>query len=398
MRDPRDLYSDNNQSMDLYNQNPSMKNPQESYLSSFLLAPQRILDTGVESGLDFIKKIPDYIRKGSTEVPGLINLLRQHPGNIPKQAAAGITELGHKTLNIPYDIANFASNKLNLLPQSMAESVPHQKDISDQINQAFGKPQYAGEELIRGGFRNFPATGGAANLAWALSPHRLTNKAIAKNIGKTTLENKEAYSGPTGHYKTLFNDARGQGFGNVMLNPSQIDIKTLKKWTPAKYHNSTLELLNNPALETAQDAISDLGKIVRKLENQKTLTKAESKTLTAAQNSREHIRENMFKNSQGQRSQEFSNRHNEVQSGYANDVIPYTTNPHIKKYLSGKLRANELVQNISKGEFIAQKGHIHPELDRRKLAVNILKGAGLVGGVGTGISLADAIFNRMRNS
>lgn len=173
---PRDFLSDNNEMTpssfnheieprDFLQQN---KIPEESFGKSLYFAPARIQEDLVKGAYNFAKNVPHYLEEAKTEIPGLINILA-NPSKVNlsnfKQAAAGLTELGHNALNFPSEVGQYLSNRLNLLPKTIAEQIPYQRDISKEINQAFGEPSQPGEKLIRGAVRNLPAVTGVAELA-----------------------------------------------------------------------------------------------------------------------------------------------------------------------------------------------------------------------------------------
>ena len=149
---PSDWVIDNEEST-----GPSEK---ESLGYSLAAAPFRALSDLVTSGYQGVQSIPGMMQSARTEIPGAYQTLRHHPLHALSQAGAGLTELGHGILNTPKGIADYSANRLNLIPQSWAQEVPYQKDISHEINQLFGEPNQPGDELLRGAARNAPIASG----------------------------------------------------------------------------------------------------------------------------------------------------------------------------------------------------------------------------------------------
>ena len=193
----------------------SEQRPQEGLGMAALKAPYRMGEDLYKGAANFIKGIPDYWNAAQSEVPGAFNALTEHPGHALGQLGAGVTEMGHNILNSPRGLADYLSNRLNLLPEKYAQKVPYQEDISGDINQLFGEPKYAGEKLIRGAGRNALNIAGGAGLAKTLNPLNLTAKSIAKDVLKTEKENVLSHSK---RYDKIWGEAEKSGFNQVPVN------------------------------------------------------------------------------------------------------------------------------------------------------------------------------------
>lgn len=191
----------------------------------------------------------------------------------------------------------------------------------------------------------------------AINPLRYTPKNVANNILKTGETNKKLYSEK---YNELFNDAENQGFDDALYNVD-IDMKTIKKYTPTKKIVGVAEFNKNPTLENAHIAKSDLMKIENKLNSQTSLNKGERNQLNAVSNAISSLKNNMFKDGSGNLNAGMAERYNQIQRGYANDVIPYK-NKAINKFKRNEISNKELINSLKKGEFAAKKGDQHPEL------------------------------------
>lgn len=340
-------------------------------------APFRILDDLYTGGINAIKSIPGYLDAAKTEVPGVLNPM-SNPLHRLGQAGAGLTELGHGLLNAPRGLADYASNRLNLIPQSYAEKVPYQKDISGDIDEVFGKASQPGDSLIRGATRNALNLIGVGKAASVLNPMNLTAKSIAKDVLNTAESNKKLYGGM---YDNLWKDASNKGFDNAMYNVN-IDIPTLQKFSPKKSIKGVLDFDQNPTLQNAHTAKSDLLRLQRDLNKLPTLRSAERQQLKAVNDGIDSIQGNMFKDASGKVDQGMLDKYQTIQQGYANEVIPYK-NKAINKFRRNEISAKELVNSLSRGEFAAKRGSFHPEIKYRNAFKDhpYLTGAG-IGGLG----------------
>lgn len=355
---------------------------EEGATKSAMMVLSRIGKDIGESAIQGIKNIPSDIEYAKDAIPSYAEGMIKHPLRMQMQGAAGLTELGHGLLNTLSNAAEYTSNRLHLLPKSIADKVPKQRDISSDINQMFGEPQNKGEELGRGLSRNILKILGGAGVARAINPMRLTSGNIARNIMNTREAVRHEYSGANGHYNQLFNEANQRGINQVPINPNAIDIHALEQHAGDKYLTSVQNVLNNPTLQNSQTAISDLGKLSRSLERKDTLTSTERDTLHAARDARDHISNQMFRDNNSHLYQDLADAHAQIQHGYRENVVPYTTSKPIRDYMNGELSESQLVKKLTNNKFNVQRGAEHPELSRRKLATKIIKHLGWPLGAG----------------
>lgn len=331
----------------------------------------------VGSALNFVRNIPSYYEKARIAVPGAYEEIKQNPMQVLKQFGAGIAEQGQNVFNMPHDIANYATNRLNILPQEWNEAIQMGRmpeDTESLINQQFGTAQSPGQELIRGVGRNALNIAGFTPVARAINPLNFTYKGIAGGIINSLNEMKNKYSGPNGLYTNLFNEARQRGMGTLSnLNPSTLanDYSIMSKAANPKYLSALENLVQNPLIEHAKDTVSDMKQFIRKMNAKDTLLDPESKALNAANRIKDNIEQNMFKDSQGNIHQDLADKYKQIDHGYAIENIPYTKNPHIKKYLNNEMSEKELVNKLNKGKFARQRGAYHPSMTVRN-AINLL--------------------------
>lgn len=382
---PRDFLSDDSgtpvsalpQGRDFLGESEPQK---ESIGTSAALAIPRVGEDLLKSAYHAIRSVPGYYEKAKEAVPSAFNDVQQNPMHALGQLGAGVAEMGQNIFNTPHDLANYATNRLKLIPEDVNKKIQmgRMPDREQDINAVFGDPQDSGESLIRGAGRNALNLMGVGKVASILNPLNLTSKNIAKDILNTGENNKKMY----GHfYNNLWDEANKKGFGDALYNVD-IDIPTLKKFSPGKGIKGVLDFDQNPTLANAHAAKSDLLRIQRDLTKLPTLRSAERQQLKAVSDAINSIQNNMFKDASGKIDHNMLSKYQKIQQGYANEVIPYK-NKAINKFKRNEISAKELVNSLSRGEFAAKRGSFHPEIKYRNAFKNhpYMTGAGL-GGLG----------------
>lgn len=339
----------------------------ESIGQAALRAPLRVGEDLYKGTANFIKDMPDYYNSAKTEIPGAWKSLVQNPGRAASQFGAGITEMGHNLLNTPRELADYASNRLNLLPQEYANKVPYQQDISQDINNVFGEPKSPGEKLIRGTGRNALNLTGATGLSQTLNPLNLTAKNIAEDVLAT--QNKQVKS-HTKRYNKIWDEAEKTGFNKVPVDQQLLsdNLSTIEKYKTPKEYQSMEDFILNPTLQNAQKAQSDMGIMHRKLEEKSrsgSLNSEEQALYKAALESEKHIEQHMFKNTAGKANDALQKKYKELSGSYRQNVVPYKYNRDIQNYKAQEILPNELVNKLSRGEFAAKKGSKHKAIGIR---------------------------------
>ena len=359
---------------------------QEGLGEAAMKAIPRVAEDVYRGAFNAIKSIPGYVEAAKTEVPGAFNTLFKNPNRARQQALAGTLELINNLSQTPKGLAEYASNRLNLLPKEAADYVKQSYPPNQQIliDQALGNPQLPGESLIRGTTRNALNLYGIGGLANALNPLKLTSKGIAKNVLKTAEQNKNRYNSL---YENLWKESENKGFSDLSDIAPQIDIETLRKYSPKKKILGIEEFIKNPNLQNAHRAKSDLLGLQRDLEKNTTMRQAERKHYKAVLNSVADIQNNMFKDAAGNIDKNMLNRYNQIQQGYANEIVPYR-NKAINKFKRNEISAKELVNALSHGEFKAKRGRYHPEIGIRN---KLLPAAATIGGA----SILKTIYDNM---
>jgi len=365
---------------------PNSQQPQqqESLGTSALKAIPRIGEDIARGGMGFIKNIPGYVESAKTEIPGLHKTLMEHPIHAVAQGYAGFKELQNKLKQLPLDISRYGSERLNLIPQHVTESISKYtpKDNSEEINKMFGQPQYPGEALIRGGIRNIPEILTAGEGASLINPLKYTDKNIAKSIVNAGEKQMKKHNEL---YNNLWSEADKSGINQVPIDTKKLNenLSIIQKYkTPIEYQ-SVKNLLENKSLSNAQKAQSDMGIMKRTLEDKSrksSLTSEEIALHKASSEAEKHIEDNMFKNRSGKINQPLKDKYDFITNSYRENVVPYRYNSDIQDFKNKELLAKQLKQRLSLGEFAAKKGAEHPELFRGEQIKKALLALGIGGG------------------
>lgn len=363
----------------------------ETFGRAALKAPFRIGEDIYHSIYDFAKNSPNYAQNLISAPRQIGDAIANDPKHALGQLAAGIPEMGHNLINAPASIVDYGVNRLNVLPQSASQNVLRQPDISSDINNTFGTPKNIGEEDLRFLGRNAINLVGATGAARALNPLNLTAKSIANNVVKAEKKQVALHSRA---YNKIWNEADQTGFDKVPVNQQLLsnNLGVIEKYKTPREYQSVENFINDPTLQNAQKAQSDLGIIHRSLEEKSrkgSLTSEEKAMYDAAKESEKHIESNMFKNMNGQLNAELQNKYKTLTNSYRENVVPYKYNRDIQAYKNKEMLAKELVNALSRGEFAAKKGSAHPAIKIRNILAPTAKNVGLFGG---GAYLLDQMF------
>lgn len=156
----------------------------ESLGQSAKYALPRIGEDLLKAGYQGIQNIPEYWEKAKTEVPGFINPKNwlMHPIDRGSQTLAGLLELGQKINHAPRNAAQYAANRLHLIPEEWANKVPQAQDLDEDIEKYIGQPKNPGDALSRGLSRNADLLLGLNSLAKGM-PY-LTKRGATKKLKK----------------------------------------------------------------------------------------------------------------------------------------------------------------------------------------------------------------------
>lgn len=361
--------------------------PQENIGTSIAKVPFRIGEDIYKGGVNLIKNIPQYYESAKSEVPGIFSAFRNDPFHALSQVSAGIAELGQNTFNMPHDVINYLSKRLNIVPQDLNKMVQMGRmpeDTQQAINQVFGMPNQPGEELIRGIPRNALNIAAGSKALSVLNPINLRYSNIAKNVVKE--EGKQIKS-HTKQYNQIWNEADKYGYNQVPIDKYNLskNLDVIEKYKTPKEYQALKDFIKNPTLEKAQRAQSDMGVISRALEEKSkkgSLLSEEKLLFNAAKEAEKHIEENMFKNNQGEINNSLQKKYKKLSRSYRENVVPYKYNKDIQDFKNRKIKAKELVNSLSHGEFAVKKGSSHPAIGIRNFINPTWNKAGTMGVMG----------------
>lgn len=296
--------------------------------------------------------------EASKEVyPEVREQMRNDPARFARNVGAGTADIGMEVANIPHGVGKIGEHYGFVNP----EEVPKAKDISKPLQEFVGGEQTNADRAIRKLVGHVPDIMGGAGLArGALRAIPFTEN-VAKNVVKAG-EKQLAKHQPM--YKDIFERGNQQGYGTVNFNPQNIDIATLKGGSVPRHTEAIEEFFQNPSLENAHRAKSDVKNIIREIEEKYGSThipKEEHNYLQAAIKAKEELENNMFKHpTTGKVNKELKSNYENIQKSYAENVIPYNKNESINLYKNRKLTARKLLQSLKGGEFEVKKGGKHP--------------------------------------
>lgn len=245
MASPRDFLDDD------YEPSPQAGNPrdfleeeqpQESFGQAAGYAIPRIAEDLYHSAYQGAQNIPEYWEKAKTEVPGFFNPMNfmRHPIERGKQSLAGLLELAQGINHAPRTAAQYAANRLHLIPQEWADKVPQAPDLDQDIEKYIGQPKNPGDALSRGLARNADLLL-AGNALGKAMPH-LTKRGALKKLKKG---------------KAL---AAERDIGTLNVNPEL--IKDAEQYLPNNLSERNLiEGSNYGDYDSLFNLQSDLGKI-----------------------------------------------------------------------------------------------------------------------------------------
>jgi len=159
MGTPRDFLEDDyNPTKQSYHPRDFLESeePEETLGQAAKYARFRVGEDLFNLGKHALENTPQYLEKGRTEVPGFFHPKNWlgHPLQRGSQALAGLLELGEGINHAPRNIAQYAANRLHLIPKSWADKVPAAPSLHEDIEKYLGSPANPGDTLARGLTRN----------------------------------------------------------------------------------------------------------------------------------------------------------------------------------------------------------------------------------------------------
>jgi hypothetical protein len=216
-----------------------------------------------------------------------------------------------------------------------------------------------------------------------------TNKAIANTLSK---DKKIATQEAAQKYNKWFNQAREYGV-NKIKRPNIMAGDIVTHSVP-KHHEALVKFLNEPTLEHAHWAQSDLGFLKRHLENiakKQDLTSTQHNTLKNVIQAQNRIKQSMFNEKNMKANPKMQEQYNQLSGDYAQNVVPLKSLQELSEYEQKKLKPNKLIQSLlNNDEFMLGIGKNYPQIQINRALRS--KPAKIIGGTLLGGSLGGLGF------
>jgi len=313
---------------------------------------------------------------------GLLNQ-RQNMVNTPHDVVQSLENMG-QGINSNFDKAFgldklLAKNNIHMpIDHKVSDYLPHeQNDFAKLMGQK--EAPSTGEWLIQKGIEHAPELYGISSLMRGLP---ITARGIMSQMSghKTQAINQARHE-----YGQLFNEAAQQGISHA-IPPVTIlrNRQLITRNSAAKHHRAYNEFLENPTLENAHWAQSELGALERhlnNLENKNGLTPIQHRTLRAANQARQDIRQSMFNQNVLGANPQLAERYNQLSNQYREHVIPYTRLEQLSETEQNRMLPKTAVKELlNDDQFMIELSRRYPGLFlHTPIAKSIGKGATKIG-------------------
>lgn len=204
-----------------------------------------------------------------------------------------------------------------------------------------------------------------------------TNKAIAKKLSD---DKAMAIQEANQNYNNWFNKAKQYGVKNIG-RPNIMGGDIVKHSVP-KHHEALIKFFDDPTLENAHWAQSDLGFLKRHLENvakKQDLTSTQHNTLKNVIEAQNRLKQVMFNEKNLKKHPEMEKEYNQLSSNYAENVVPLKGIEELTNYENKSLNVNNLIKSLlNNDEFMLGIGKKYPQLQINKALRS--KPAKIIGG------------------
>jgi len=215
----------------------------------------------------------------------------------------------------------------------------------------------------------------------------LTSKGISKEILADKTAVKKSYESK---YNQLFDKAASEGIKEI--SHPDIKYKMIIKNSVPKYHESLMKFVEDPTLENAHWAQSDLGKLQRSLESSNErvpLTSTQNNTLKAAKEAKEKIKDAMFSKTNLGSHPELAKEYETITHGYKSDVIPYASNKALTSFEKGEIYPKSLIDKLRKNDkFMLELGKKYPGIKLNQILKSPLSKK-IIGSLLTGLGIGE---------
>ena len=195
----------------------------------------------------------------------------------------------------------------------------------------------------------------------------LSNKAIASKIG----ERADSLEGRfNNEYKTLFKDAASAAPNNKTVRvPNNLRAENYDNIKPLmtgdkKFVDALRRFKDSPTIEHAHKAQSDLGGLIRKINDKTTrgsITSEEALKRSMAEDMQRRIRGSMQSHFMDIGHPELATRYQELTRSYADEMAPYLSR-EIRQYRAGKSRPKDVVNKTLRNERFMEPGGAYRDI------------------------------------
>lgn len=316
---------------------------------------------------------------------GLLNQ-RQNAVNLPHDIVSNLEQQGKKFGESINSILPLPINKnlsKNIPYKNISEYLPNeQNDISKLMGQE-GTPS-TGSWLIQKGIEHAPELLGIASLARGVP---ITSRGI---MSRMSGHKQNSLNEARTEYGNLFNEANQQGITHVI--PPESAARNRRRITAnsqGKHHRALNEYLQNPTLENAHWAQSELGSLERHLDsiaNKNGLTPTQHRALRSAQQTRNDIRREMFSNNALGANPELAEQYQNLSNQYREHVVPYTRLEQLSETEANRMRPKTAIKELlNDDQFMIELARRYPGLflhtpkAKKTIGTALTLGAGIGG-------------------
>jgi hypothetical protein len=291
---------------------------------------------------------------------------REHPLKASARAGGNVLssllEGGKQLYNLPFNINTYLGEKgVPIFKQTMGLANKLKIGDTGLENAVLGAPQ-SGDQFWKD-------VGTAASLIAGPEVAGVKIPAVtAKGITKQIVKTKAArIAEAKKDYGSLFEKAANEGITHAKPPKSVTASEAhIVKHSEPRFHESLQTYTENPTIENAHWAQSELGALERHLDSlskKNGLTPSQIKTLKAVQQARKGIKESMFsKNAMGA-NPKLGKEYDQLAAKYKEEVVPYTSLEDIHEYEAGKMRPKTVVKNLQNDEeFMTKLAKEYPGL------------------------------------
>lgn len=296
--------------------------------------------------------------------------LIEHPLKTPVRASRGILasllEGGKQLYNLPINLNSYLASKDIPVFKQTAPLMEKLK-IGDTGLQKLimGEPQ-KGDALWSDIGAVLPMAV-APELAPAITGGRsaaITSRGITNALSR---HKQAAINQARQEYGQLFTSAADQGMthafptGEILQNRNVITRNS-----SPKHHRAYNQYLQNPTIENAHWAQSELGDLERHLQsidNRQGLTPTQHRALRAARETRANIRDAMFSENALGANPELGQLYQKLATRYRENVVPYNRLEPLSEVEQGRMRPKKAIKDLMNDEeFRIQLARRYPGL------------------------------------